>query len=333
MSRKPTDKTNSKTKSNSNSNSNSKVEMEKLITEFVEFWGSSVGRDKLQGYHDDTRGELELEVRFGTRGIKRVSKLDYDNIIKKLISNGYTMKDTEDATFLRMSPEYIDQRTGQTKVSNMRVEIAGAETIQQYCRDNDLNAIAGRDNVSFTVKKPVSVDGEVLRPVNVDDWNFRMALSNEQKYGKESNVAMTTLSTWKDSKKTYRLITRNSFYQAGPLGLFRIDLSVVRESARRGKFLQPAYTFQSSGVTDAVPKYEVEIEVVPFDLYRLSYDTKLRVTEISNSLRGVILLILGALQQTNYPVSYSEQKNILDEYMKIIHGEKPDDWFYLSTYS
>ena len=34
-------------------------------------------------------GLSELEVKFGTRGIKEITKDDFDNVIKKLISSGF----------------------------------------------------------------------------------------------------------------------------------------------------------------------------------------------------------------------------------------------------
>lgn len=296
-----------------NSDDNIKVQMERLISEFIPH----------HSQYENNGNELELEVRFGTRGTKSIGKLDHDNIVRKLISNGYTMSQTEDVTLLRMSPEYIDTRTGQTKISNLRVELSGEDTIQQYCRDNNLNSIAERGSVNFHVKKPVSINGEIIRPVDVDAWNFRVALASEQNYRTDSNIAGNALRSWNDSKKIFRLITRNSFYSPGDLKLFRIDLSVVRESPRRGRFLQPAYTFQSSGVTDAIPKYEVEIEVNPYNLYMIPSHNQ--VSEIHKQLRGAILLVLSALQQTNYPISYLEMKDVLTDYMKIIHGTEPDE--------
>lgn len=293
-----------------------KYQMDNLIHEYI---------NNINGFEQNQKtNELELEVRFGTRGVKSISKLDHDTIIQKLISNGFKMTSLEDNTFLRMSPEYIDTRTGQIKISNLRVEISSTELIQQYCINNNIDILADQGNVSFTVKRPVSKDGNVIQSVNNDNWNFRMALSEEKSYGLNSSIASNTLGTWKDSKKIFRLITRNSFVSTSEnYKGFRIDLSVVRESARRGRFLQPAYTFQSSGITDSIPKYEVEIEVLPEVISTLK--TPNSVEELHKRLRRVILLVLGALQQTNYPVSYPEQKDTLTEYMSIIHGDWKDD--------
>ena len=37
------------------------------------------------------------------------------------------------------------------------------------------------------------------------------------------------------------------------------------------------------------------------------------------------MLVLSALQQTNYPIAYPEMQNVLVDYMKIIHGTEPDE--------
>ena len=40
-------------------------------------------------YSFSTQGELEFEVRFGTRGVKPITRIDYDNVIQKLLSSGF----------------------------------------------------------------------------------------------------------------------------------------------------------------------------------------------------------------------------------------------------
>jgi len=38
--------------------------------------------------------ELELEAKFGTRGIKSINKIDYGNVIKTLLSHGFVSQGT-----------------------------------------------------------------------------------------------------------------------------------------------------------------------------------------------------------------------------------------------
>ena len=47
------------------------------------YWGNNP-------YVKDINKNNELEVRFGTRGIKPLSKIDYDKVIRKLKSFGFT---------------------------------------------------------------------------------------------------------------------------------------------------------------------------------------------------------------------------------------------------
>ena len=53
----------------------------------------------------------ELEVRFGTRGIKRTTKIDYDNVIEVLISKGFNCVNTGGAYALRVQNEFLDSKS------------------------------------------------------------------------------------------------------------------------------------------------------------------------------------------------------------------------------
>ena len=59
-------------------------------------------------------GVPEFEIRFGTRGIKRISKIDFDNVIQKLKSSGFELMDVNAYT-LKMQSEFLDKKTGRTK--------------------------------------------------------------------------------------------------------------------------------------------------------------------------------------------------------------------------
>lgn len=272
--------------------------------------------------------ELELEVRFGTRGIKPMTKIDYDNIVRKLISSGYNLSEQDDSTILRMSQEYVDTRTGLTKTSNMRVELNGTEAVQQYCRTNEIEQLADSPVCNFVVKRPVINSGVKIEPVNVDDWNFRLSLSEEKHQSKHGNTVENVVRDWGNSKKTFRLITRNSLTKADN-PLIRVDMSVVKESRRRGRNLLTAYTFESSGVTDSVPRYEVEFEIVPLGVWRLLEANRMDVLhvaeQIKQQLKAMVMTILSATQGTNFPISYPAQKTALLNYMQLIHGKDVDE--------
>ena len=80
------------------------------------------------------RATPEFEIRFGTNPklSKPISKIDYDNVVKQLYSCGFKPQNTDGIHMLRIQNEYIDPRTGITKMSNTRAEIVGTDLIQEY---------------------------------------------------------------------------------------------------------------------------------------------------------------------------------------------------------
>ena len=84
-------------------------------------------------------GIPELEARFGTRGKKAISKIDFDNVIKKLKSSGFVMGTNQHT--LKIQPEFIDKESGKVKESYIRVEINSIYDIQKYCNTNSLKEV------------------------------------------------------------------------------------------------------------------------------------------------------------------------------------------------
>ena len=71
-------------------------------------------------YLDDYTGMIgdaqnELEVRFGTRGIHRISRIDFDNVIRKLKSLQFTFPNEIGVESLKIQSEFIDIKSGRTK--------------------------------------------------------------------------------------------------------------------------------------------------------------------------------------------------------------------------
>ena len=63
-------------------------------------------------YLDDYTGMIgdaqnELEVRFGTRGIHRISKIDFDNVIRKLKSLQFICPNEIDVDSLKFNPNSL----------------------------------------------------------------------------------------------------------------------------------------------------------------------------------------------------------------------------------
>lgn len=258
-------------------------------------------------------GISELEVKFGTRGIKDITKDDFDNVVKKLISSGFTIEKSQEYC-LKIQSEFTDMATGKTKLSNIRTEIFGLSNIQKYCRNDRLDDI----NYRFLQKSQAKEGSEVIRPVNFDDFNFRLSYQKEKIVPVSSGLGQSLLSNWTKSKKIFRYINRTTLiHNTFP---FHIDVSVVKESHRRDGHIIPEYTFQESKITQCEPKYEIEIEmdnefVGPGKAFN-------KAIIIADALRSGIKIILAGLQGTNFPVSYDELNITQKDYYYLLHPEE-----------
>ncbi len=258
----------------------------------------------------------ELEVRFGTKDIKHLTKNDYDNVIKKLKSIGFNCIDENGNYSLKMQSEYIDKMTGTFKSSNIRTEIQGIHNIQKYCFNNDLKELIQGNAVSF-IKKNMVFDNkkERIRPVNFDDFNFRVSYSNEESIQSTKGAIYYMINNWTNSKKIYRFINRVTFTH--PDYPILVDISIVKKSdIINGKPIT-YYTTTESDVFNKKQSYEIELEV---DNKKIGPGTKFNSSKsVLDSLRKVIKYVLSGLQGTNYPISYIEQKDILYSYMNLIN--------------
>lgn len=272
----------------------------------------------------------ELEVKFGTKGIKKLSRNDYDNVIRKLKSSGFNIVgDNAGQYYLRVNCEFLDSTTGRFKLSNdIRSEIRGLHNIQDYCKNNDIKTLytSNPTSVDFINKKIAIIEKERVFPVDFDDFNFRVSYQTEEKT--KIGIKNFIIDNWKKSKKEFRFINRVSF--AHPDYPFIIDISIVKYGNRGpDKFgrenqgpMYRVYNLEESNVFNNQEVYEMEIEV---NNQRIGPSTKFNSSElILQSLRKVIKYVLSGLQGTNYPISYPEQKQVIETYMKLIWGSDFD---------
>jgi hypothetical protein len=290
---------------------------------------SNIVSSYLEGLLDKTDGIPELEIRFGTRGNQPTTKHNFDNVIQKLLASGFGFS-KKNAYSLKIQNEYLDSRTGQTKLSLIRAEIHGINDVQKYCKTN----MPDDKYVLFTQKmyarKPGSGAGAAgggeatprqdtsIHPVIFDDFNFKVSYQREKRIANTSTLARSILKTWNDNKKTFRYINRSTMTH--PDLPFQIDLSVVKESQRDRAGYISASTFDASKVMESPIRYEIEIEVnndlvgpgTSFTHPKYLLDT----------IRRVIKMVLSGIQETNYPVSSAELRMIQRRYYTLIHPEE-----------
>ena len=268
----------------------------------------------------------ELEVKFGTKGIKPITRNDYDNVIKKLKSFGFTTSDNTGNYYLRINSEFLDPKTGKFKLSNTRVEISGLHNIQAYCKNNDIKEIYVKNfsAISFISKKFALFGNNRVFPIDFNDFNFRVTFNTE--FQIKTGVKNYMVNNWKTSKKIFRYLNRVTFTH--PDYPVLVDISIVKngdkeEGANKwNEQMKRVYTTQESNVFNNQEMYQIEIEI---DNKAIGPGTRFNTPQIiTELLRKVIKFVLGGLQGTNYPISYPEQREVIESYMNLIWKEQFD---------
>jgi hypothetical protein len=168
------------------------------------------------------------------------------------------------------------------------------------------------------------------------DFNFRLSFQLEQDFTVKSNIGQGIINRWLDSKKLFRYINRVRFYH--PHFPVFADLSIVKGSKKVNRVPIPEVTIQKAGVFTNQETYEIELEI---DNRRVGPGTPYNdAKDLSNVIRKCIRIVLGGLQGTHYPISYSERDKVMQSYMSLIHGEQyqprrvlPRDFIGPSSYT
>ena len=162
----------------SKSKLNEHINNDKMLNNLLEAYILNITKD-------GDNEHLELEVKFGTFGNHKLSRINYNNIIKKLKSLGFTIENN--IYLLRIQNEYTDPRTRTTKFSKIRTEISGLQNIRKYCQTNRIDTI--ETGVSY-IEKTSYGNKENPSSVDVGDFNFRVSLSKETRVKKsEQKIA------------------------------------------------------------------------------------------------------------------------------------------------
>jgi len=271
----------------------------------------------------------ELEARFGTR--KPITQIQFDSVIAKLKSLGFTLENMTGTYRLTIQSEYVDPNAGYTKISNIRTEISGLANIQEYCKKNtidlDTTSRMVRD-VVFVQKNRKIVDDTALQAIDFEDFGFRINYKTESKRSKHSKVIEKMINEWNETKKIFRLIKRFTFTQEDyPL---KIDCSIVRSSKYIRRQMIPEYRIETSNVFNNPESYEIEIELMKSN-FPISLGTRYTDQEFHNStyvlklFKRTIKAVLSGLQNSNFPISIKEEQSVLHNYMGMLYQGKPPD--------
>ncbi len=261
--------------------------------------------------NDTTKSKPEFEARFGGFG-KTFTKIDYDNVIKKLYSLGFKTMNTEGYDLLRI---YTYDQINDKYSNQIRVEIDDFSVIQQYCKHENIEDIRinHSHNIQFNKKsQPRDKDNRKIDPVILPDFILKYALSIEEKLYKQSDQVNLLIENMKKSNKMYRYLNRLSFYH--PDLPIQVDMSIVKMSSK-------SFSMSQSNLFSNPETYEIELEIVNNKINSSTTDV-----ELIKDLKKVVKYILMGIQGTNYPISYKEQKEVIENYQKMIQFKNDPDY-------
>lgn len=244
----------------------------------------------------DENTNPELEVRFGTRNIGKISKNNFDNTIKFLLSKNFNFTPT--------NKYYLS-----IKVDDIRVEIDNIINIQNYCKTNKIPDDFQQQGYSFTEKNLYLIDGKIPARFNLDAFNFRINYSTEKSIMPNSPEIAELISNWTSKKKFNRLIDRYTLiHQDIPI---RVDFSIVRESHSNN-------SISESNIFKMIPKYEIELEILNDKVSSYNLES------LNKIVKTVSKYILSGLQNTNFPISYPDITTVGKNYLELI-GVRQDE--------
>ena len=248
----------------------------------------------------------EFEIRFGTKKIKNINKVDFYNVIKSLLN--YDFKLFNENYFLKIM--------NASNLSNIRTQINGLPNIQSYCKLNNLSGILDDNNIKFVEKEYFKTSDAQLFPLDFDDYNFRVCYQTEQNYSRNHSAIEELHSKWNSIKKIFRYIKRYEYRH--PDLPFLIHCSIVKTSkSRYGKFIEQ-FNIKDSEVFNSLENFEIEIELNnEFIIANKSFSN---AEFLYTNLRKVIKYILIGLQETNYPVTLNEIDFAMQQYLKLAKG-------------
>lgn len=241
---------------------------------------------------------LEFEVKFGTKKIKKIKKEHFDNVIKYLLANQFILNE-ENEYYLNISYETI------------RIKINGIANVQDYCKNGLINKEKDSLNIQYMEKRQFGLPNGKPALLNIDDFNLRASISKEIMLQKDNSAIEKLLKNWNQYKKFNRLINRYTFTREDLP--FKIDLSIVKETPDIGK------TFRDINLNNLVEKYEIEIEINNDKLIELD------VSKLELLLKKINKIILSGLQNTNFPISYPDIEVIKNKYINLINNKKSDE--------
>ena len=255
-------------------------------------------------YKESDNITKEFEIRFKPNKFKFFTKNDFDNLYSTLLSLGFKTTESNGIDILRI------ETNSEKKI---RTEITGLSNIQKYCKTNQITDI---DVLHINKRKPDDPEsGNEVLPYDNTDFNFRASFQLEEQL-KDEETKQNMVTGWNNMKKSFRYMNRLELtHDTLPL-IFH--LSIVKSSRKikgTNKYAME-YTIQKSRVFENYESYEFEME-----LNTSNIDDDIKSTNLETNVKKGIKYFYSSLQDSNYPISYTEINSVLLEYMNVIHND------------
>ena len=248
----------------------------------------------------------EFEIRFGTKKLKNINKVDFYNVIKSLLNYDFKL----------INENYHLKIINASNLSNIRTQINGMPNIQSYCKLDNLSGILDENNIKFLEKEYFKTSSAQLFPLDFDDYNFRVCYQTEQNYSRNHSAIEELHNKWNSIKKIFRYIKRYEYRH--PDLPFLVHCSIVKTSkSYNGRFIEQ-FNIKDSEVFTSLENFEIEIELNNELIVANQSFSSLEF--LYTNLRKVIKYILIGLQETNYPITLNEMDYAMQQYLKLAKG-------------
>ena len=246
----------------------------------------------------------EFEIRFGTKNIKKINHIDFYNVIKSLLNNDFTLNKEDYSLKIILDDSNY----------NLRTIINGLNNIQNYCKTNSIENIDEK-YIDFVNKKYFINNSEKLL-YDFDEYNFRASFQVETSYTKSNELIKDIFTNWDTTKKIFRYIKRFTFKNNSLP--FVVHMSIVKMSNVDEKIIS-FLNIKDSDVFNGNEIYEIEIECINS---QVNLSKKENSLDILNNLKSIIKYVLIGLQESNYPITLSKQKEIINNYLNLVKKNK-----------
>ena len=233
---------------------------------------------------------LEGEIRF-----QEIDKMQFERIYRSLLSYGFIK--TKEEYQLKIIHYMNDS------MSKIRCELNDLTQIQEFCKTNVLPL-----ETQYILKQRLE---EYPQYYENKEFQFRFAIQKEVKLESSDRRIDEIQTNSSVSDKSFRYLKRMTLSHP-EISELQVDLSIVKSVKQRGDLVKEKL-FSTSKLFGEEETYEVEIELV--DLQKI-YQQKIKDT--ASNIQKTIRYIECGLQNTAYPISKKEQRELLDEYMSLI---------------